>query len=62
MADVNAPTKYDESEQSVEDFWNEKEGPPLRQVTAMVVGFGNVCYKFVILSIFFASTDFLNTF
>jgi len=41
MADVNAPSKYDESEQSVEDFWNEKEGPPLRQVTAMVVGFGN---------------------
>ena len=27
MADVNAPSKYDESEQSVEDFWNEKEGP-----------------------------------
>ena len=43
MADVNATSKWDGLSQSVEEFWNEKEGPPLRQVTAMVVGFGNVC-------------------
>ena len=49
MADINAPkekfgsTNLDGLPQSVEEFWNEIEGPPLRQVTAMVVGFGNVC-------------------
>ena len=58
MADVNASkekfdsTNLDGLPQSVEEFWNEIEGPPLRQVTAMVVGFGNVCYRFVTLSLF----------
>ena len=43
MADVNGPSNFDGLPQSVEEFGNEKDGPPLRQVTAMVVGFGNVC-------------------
>ena len=55
MADVNAPkekfdsTNLDGLTQSVEEFWNEIEGPPLRQVTAMVVGFGNVCNSILIV-------------
>ena len=52
MADVNAPSKFDGLPQSVEEFWNEKDGPPLRQVTAMVVGFGNVCNALKILYLY----------
>ena len=42
MGEKQSACKVPESVQSVEDFLNEKEGPPKKQVTAVVVGLGNV--------------------